>query len=274
MLYTLSYMVTNYFIPEWEDDPYPLPEATVFNQIEDSVIMLIFIMIPVYGLYFSKYGLHQLRTSYEIKVNNANLREQVVRNELFFLKSKFMDHLTYNTLHHIQAEMSDNEEISKTVVLLGRILRYNASIDASQATEVSKEVQYIRDFIEIHKILTPKLCIEFDVHGDCSEQLVFPRVMIAMIENAVKHGVGNDPEFPIKAQLHCNGQLTFEVKNKKRKLASKISTNVGIKLLKQTISTFYGDECKLTIDENHSSYRICIKIKTTNKKALLASNYR
>ena len=265
LLYNTIYMILNRIIPEYEGDPYPMPEINVYNEIADTVVMLIFIYIPAFGLYYTKYAIAQIRASSQKEISMASMREQLAQNELKFLKSQFMDHLTYNTLHHIHSKVIEDDDTSKAVLMLSDILRYNSNKGSSKTISVCEEIKHIQDFITIHKTLDPRLNINFAVHGQCADYFILPRVLITLVENAIKHGIGNDPDFPITIELSLDENITIKVLNKKRKSQNKVNGHLGLEIMHQMLTIFYGDDFDINIESDEEVYQIQLVVKTSKK---------
>lgn len=213
--YTLVYMGLNRIIPEWENGISIFYEYTLRSEIEESVVMLIFIWIPAYGLYYHKIGIIKVRKMAEEKVKLAHAREYLACNRLKLYKSDFNAHLTFNTLSLIYTRALHDTQISEPILLLSDILRYNTTIEADRVVALSTEITHLRNFIRIHQIIYPDIAIEFSVNGEVDYLRVLPRIFVNFVENAVKHGAGDNQDFPIQVTLDTDECIDFKVRNRK-----------------------------------------------------------
>ena len=264
--YLLVYMGLNRIIPEWEDGSSVFYEYTVASEVEESVVMLIFIWLPVYGLYYNRISILRVKEVAEEEVKLA-------QNRLKLYKSEFNAHLTFNTLSLIYSRAVGDTTVAEPILLLSDILRYNTTIEADRVVPLSSEITHLQNFIRIHQIIYPDIFIEFSIQGEVDNLSVLPRVFVNFVENAVKHGIGNHRDFPIEVTLCTTERIDFSVRNKKRSTyPSEKSTRKGHYLTTQTLKAFYGDLFDLKIIESKEWYEAHLSI-TISENKLLSTNH-
>ncbi|TYP71968.1 cache domain-containing sensor histidine kinase [Paenibacillus methanolicus] len=119
-------------------------------------------------------------------------QEQKRRAEITAMQSQINPHFLYNTLESINslARKSKQTEISRMIVLLGRLLRMSiGSFD--DMIPLDKEIAYLRNYLEIHA-LRMKEGFRYDIRlADGMERLYTIKwILQPVIENAVIHGLG------------------------------------------------------------------------------------
>jgi sensor histidine kinase YesM len=91
-----------------------------------------------------------------IKTNNKwKYAEQKKLNaELSFLKAQINPHFLFNTLNSIYSTaITENAKNTSTaVVKLSALMRYITSVSNQQFVPLSKELEYIRNYIDLQKI--------------------------------------------------------------------------------------------------------------------------
>jgi two-component system LytT family sensor kinase len=146
---------------------------------------------------------------------NIETDKQKLTAELILLKSKLNPHFLFNTLNNIDSLIqSDPEKASLSLIRLSEMMRYLTYETTSDFVELEKEVDYIRNFIELYRmrIKSPEN-ISFSFEGDIRTP-VSPALFIPLVENAFKFGLFTD----IKPSLEINlksekGIIVFEISN-------------------------------------------------------------
>ena len=98
----------------------------------------------------------------------AELDKQKLAIELDLLKSKLNPHFLFNTLNNIDSLIHQNsDEASAALIRLSDMMRYLTYETSSEVVGLNREVEYIRNFIELYRIRikTPE-DIRFEVEGD------------------------------------------------------------------------------------------------------------
>ena len=267
--YTLLYMGMNRVIPEWEDGKSVFYDYTINSEIEESILILIFIGIPAFGLYYNKINIAKAKRIAHEEVRLSHVREHLAQNKLKLYKSEFNAHLTFNTLSLIYTRALDNSEVAEPILLLSDILRYNTTVEADRVVALSSEITHLQNFIRIHRILYPDIAVEFSVEGEVAHIRVLPRIFINFVENAIKHGAGNNCDYPIRVTLRVDEHIYFNVKNRKRTVfVLQNTTKKGHQITLQTLQAFYGDQFSLEINENEEWYEASLKISIPEDKLL------
>nr|WKN34387.1 histidine kinase [Tunicatimonas sp. TK19036] len=266
-MFIAIYTIANRVIPEYETFGQPFPEYPIATDVVDALPLMVIIWMAAYGLYYSKYGISLARINSQKAVQLAKKQEQLIRQELKFYKSQFNAHLTFNTLSHIYDKVMDQEEAAESVLLLSDILRYNTAAKADVPVMLDQEITYLQNFIRIHQIIYPQLHIRFLIEGDTHRFKIPPRILVNFVENAIKHGTGNDPNAPITVSLRAHQALEFTVTNKTRTVSHENSTQLGLEITRQTLDAFYGPDHTLTIEQQENRYQVRLVLQPSVEKA-------
>ncbi len=121
-----------------------------------------------------------------IKTNNKwKYAEQKKLNaELSFLKAQINPHFLFNTLNSIySAAITENAKNTSTaVVKLSALMRYITSVSNQQFVPLSKELEYIRNYIDLQKNrFQETIQLVYKVEGDVANKQIVPLYMIAFI---------------------------------------------------------------------------------------------
>lgn len=263
--FLVGYVVLDHTIPEYVPEGEPQPTYPLWSHIFDATFMFAVIAIPAFGVYLQKYNIARIEANSKKAIELIRVKERLVRQELNFYKSEFNTHITFNTLSHIYAKVMDDPELASPVLILSDILRYNLKVQAHQEVPIEQELRYLESFIEIHRVLFPKLQVRFLVEGELQNARILSRILISFVENAIKHGDKGNIDHPIKVVLKIDDRIYFSVKNKKKRRNSiltndRMTTRTGIKNTQRTLKAFYQDRYRLKIEEDQDVYgiQLCI----------------
>jgi LytS/YehU family sensor histidine kinase len=122
--------------------------------------------------------------------------------------------------------------------------------------DLAKELQYLQNYIELQKIrFGKKAYVDYVVNGAVTNQRIVPLLLISFIENAFKHGVANDPNFPIMLTININAnRLDFYMQNKKHQHNRDASGGIGLQNVKRRLDLLYEGKYKLNINDQPETY--------------------
>jgi len=142
--------------------------------------------------------------------------------ELNLLKSQINPHFFFNTLNNIYSlAIQKSEKTPEAIVKLSELMRYIIYDTDKDKVPLSKEVDYIRNYIELEKLrLKENAEIRFVVAGNPAEKLIEPLLLLPFIENAFKHGTGFQQYSGISIRISIeDSHLTLLVENPVRIVA-------------------------------------------------------
>jgi LytS/YehU family sensor histidine kinase len=198
---------------------------------------------------------------------NIETDRQKLSAELNLLKSKLNPHFLFNTLNNIDSLIqSDPDKASSSLIRLSDMMRYLTYETSTDFVELGKEVDYIRNFLELNRmrIKSPE-DISFNFKGDM-RTLVSPALFFPLVENAFKFGRFRD----IKPSLEINlkseeGIIVFGISNYFDKVTGIKPDNhsgMGIVNLKRRLGLVYPGKHQLTISDNNEQFRVSLTIDT------------
>ncbi|WP_159882041.1 sensor histidine kinase [Paenibacillus puerhi] len=113
------------------------------------------------------------------------------RAEITALQWQINPHFLYNTLESINslARKKKEHEISRMIVLLGKLFRVNIGT-FEEFIPLDKELEYIRYYLEIHKLRMPGfLEYQVDVDEEVLHLYTMKWILQPIVENAIIHGL-------------------------------------------------------------------------------------
>lgn len=194
--------------------------------------------------------------SFEIQKLKDELTNQRQAGELTLLKAKVNPHFLFNTLNNIYSlVIKKSDEAPDAVMKFSAIMRYVLSETNNDFISLDKEVEYLKNFIELHKLrLIQAGSIELNVTGVTENIQIAPMLLIPFVENAFKHGSKNHHP-GIFINLHAEKKtISFEVINYLKEHSQQVEKASGVSGLpgirRRLELTYPGKhELKVTIGE-------------------------
>ncbi|MFV0554535.1 MAG: sensor histidine kinase, partial [Mangrovibacterium sp.] len=167
-------------------------------------------------------------------------------------------HFFMNTLNNIHALIDiDTDRAKDTVIELSKIMRY-VLYDANRPLiSLEKEIHFLDNYIRLMRIrYTDNLDIRTSYPEEIPPINIPPLLLVTLIENAFKHGVGIRKEAFIHSSLVVeNGKLTYVVRNSLSHEKHEAS-GVGLENLRKRLSLLFKDEYELLISPSEEEYEV------------------
>lgn len=185
--------------------------------------------------------------------------------ELSYLKAQINPHFLFNTLNSIYSLAIQKSDYTPTaVVKLSGMMRYVLTESAAEFVSLEKEINYVRDFVDLQKIrLGNTVDVKLEIAGDFIGNRIAPLILIAFIENAFKHGVSPEENSSIIINLNVkNKDLNLFVQNNKvnSKFAEDLSNRVGLENTISRLDLIYASSYKLNFEDTESIYSVELKL--------------
>ena len=118
------------------------------------------------------------------------IESKKTKAELSLLKSQINPHFFFNTLNNLYGLILEKSDDAPNVVLkLSDIMRYTIYMGKEDVIPLKDEIEYLKNYIELHKIRYQK---RVDIVFNHSQEMncqIAPLLFIIPLENAFKHGV-------------------------------------------------------------------------------------
>ena len=180
------------------------------------------------------------------------LEQEKISSELILLKAQINPHFFFNTLNTIYSyTLSDGDMARASITKLSKMMRYVLYDAANGQTALSKEIAFIRDYIELMKLRTSvKTKIDFIVSENLKEYMIAPMLFLPFVENAFKHGVSSIAEGYIYITVIQNADgVTLTVTNtvyETRRVSEDQSNGIGILNTTRRLELLYPGKYLLT----------------------------
>ncbi|WP_080778440.1 sensor histidine kinase [Chryseobacterium phocaeense] len=222
-----------------------------FNSFMDLIFLA--------GLMF---GVEITRQKNVLKQQYSQLKSEKLDQELTMLKAQINPHFLFNTLNNIYGmALKKADETPDAILQLSKVMRYNIYEATERYISIDKDVENIRDFLQIQQIRHRDLAIRFNEDIDHPSQEISPLILIQFVENAFKHGVS---ETLGKSFIHIdiklnNGVLHYHIENSKEEKPHGNSTKIGLKNIRRQLELLYPKHI-LTVESTNDRYIVTLII--------------
>jgi len=214
---------------------------------------------------FQFLGVFMLSLFLRINEHLNEVKNEKLTTEVSYLKAQINPHFLFNTLNSIYAlALTKSDKTPNAILKLSDLMRHVVTESNQQYISLQKEVNYIKNFIDLQKLRltnTTKLTTNFT--GDFKKHKITPLILISIIENAFKYGVGNEGFSEIKLDLKVdNNLLTLYVENTIAVKENDIhSTEEGLKNTKKQLHIFYPNKHLLSIKNDNTTFKVNLTIQ-------------
>ena len=202
----------------------PFGNSAFYNAIFTNLAMF-FYLVSIYLLFFNIY------------IENGRLflqrEKELVESRANAMVLKIRPHFIANTMSSIVALCDPGApEAGKLAAKFARYLRDNyVDITDEPMVPFSKELEHIRNYLEVEQIRFAGLKVEYDIEA---EDFYLPTLTVQpLVENAVRHGVSKRPD--------ASGTVTLRSFEDKKQYVIRISDDgVGFDSLKPSDGQHIG----------------------------------
>lgn len=178
-----------------------------------------------------------------------DLKKEKAKTELMHLQSQVNPHFFFNMLNNLYGLVDKDSEKAKQLILkLSDMMRYSIYEGQKEYVRLQDEIDFIEDYIALHKMRYHKNIItRFDVEIDDENLQVMPLLFILLVENAFKHGVEvlrSDAFVNIKISASQN-VVSFQIANNFDPEGTS-AKGIGLENLKRRLELAYPKQHELT----------------------------
>ena len=196
------------------------------------------------------------RETFELKVRASELAQQLTTAQLGALKMQLQPHFLFNTLGAIVVliQQEKTAQAAAMVEKLSDLIRLTLDDVEAQEVPLWRELEFLRLYLSIEQVrFEDRLKVRIVPPAALSDALVPHMVLQPIVENAVRHGLGQSEEavtIEVAASSN-NGSLTLVVSDDGPGLLSATPSHSGIGLTntKSRLARLYGDNALLTVEQ-------------------------
>ena len=201
------------------------------------------------------------REAFELKMQASELAQQLATAQLSSLKMQLQPHFLFNTLGAITVLIQQHKtaQAEAMVEKLGNLLRLTLEDVEVQEVPLWRELEFLRLYLSIEQVrFQDRLRVSIDAATALSDLLVPHMVLQPIVENAVRHGLGQSEE-AVTIQVSAsstNGSLTLIVSDDGPGLdapglaSPKPGHNgIGLTNTRNRLARLYGNNAHLLLEQ-------------------------
>lgn len=244
---------------------------TILPSLEDVIILLtgtylISLLSSVF--YFTKESYQSKEEKAIIEKQKSTLELKLKEVQLELLKEQIHPHFIYNMMNNLYALVNENTALSREVIIhLSDLLDYMLYECNSDKVELSNEIKFINNYIELEKIRHDN---NFNVTTDFPKNMlgikIAPLVLFPFVENAFKHGLKQTSNDFISIKLEITlPRIQFNIKNSthhsvSENVETKKSKGLGLKNVRERLALLYPNKHELLISSDHNVFEAKLNI--------------
>ncbi|WP_374172569.1 sensor histidine kinase [Flavobacterium tructae] len=209
-----------------------------------------------------------IKDQYLVQKKALLLEKQKAETELKVLKAQLNPHFLFNTLNNIYSLSLVNSPItSPSIAVLSEILDCILYRCGGTYVPVSQEIALLNNYIALEKLrYDERLSVIFNTDIDHND-VIAPLILLSLVENAFKHGAGEDTDSPvivIDLKLK-NSHFTFTVKNTIGKSETESENGkIGLNNILQQLDKIYPENYTFEVTKNDTHFTAHLEIKLQN----------
>ena len=192
--------------------------------------------------------------------------------ELRMLRTQIDPHFLFNSLNSISALTSQNPAGAREMTLqLAEFFRHTLGLEAHRKVTLEAEARLLMHFLAIEKVrFGARLQVEQEIGEGALACLLPPMILQPLVENAVKHGIGNLPEGGV-VRLHAQrvgSLLKLRVENDVDQdlPAAVAGKGIGLANVRQRLAALYGHEASVNWTRENNLFTVALALPAETKE--------
>ena len=201
------------------------------------------------------------------RLASARLQTELAAARLRALKAQLQPHFLFNTLNVILPLIyRDPDAASRTLVLLGDLLRASLERDATALVALSEELEFLHKYLEIQQArFAERLEIRFHVDEDVLDAPIPSLLLQPLAENAIKHGISKHRGAGV-LEISCRRDgdfLALRVWNTAGDDAqgpADHSHGIGLSNIRERLDLIYGENYRFSRESSPGGFEVLIRL--------------
>jgi signal transduction histidine kinase len=214
-----------------------------------AISLLVGVAVASLMLTISRFRLREELHRAAAEAEREKLERQKTQAELKLLQAQVEPHFLFNTLANLRQLMKSRPE--EAVAMLDHLTRYlRTSLPEmrGEASTLGREGELAAAYLEIMAMRMGTLHFSVEIPPALASQPFPPLMVMTLVENAVKHGVG-----PLGGGLirvvarRKDDRIEVDVEDDGRGLAGELGRGVGLANVRERLKALYGEGASLAL---------------------------
>jgi hypothetical protein len=193
------------------------------------------------------------RENFRLEKSRKEKEIEHLRTELSFLRIQVNPHFMLNVLNSmvfLARKKSDNLE--PALLELARLMNYMLNDAVNETISLEEEIGFLRAYIDLQMLrFGDDVSVRFNAPENVNGKRIEPMLLIPLVENAFKHGIGlvEDPLILIDIRTEDRDRCSITVKNKYNPLVLDRQGRpgaIGLNNLNKRLELIYPGRFELT----------------------------
>lgn len=203
---------------------------------------------------------------YEQELLIQKITVEKLHAEVDFLRAQINPHFLFNILNNLYALTLKKSELAPDVVLkLSDMMEYMLYHSTDEKVLLEKEVTYLHNYMELERLrFRGETAISMQVHAAFQGQEIAPHLLLPLVENASKHGLGTRSENGwLSVHIGMQGStLMVVVENAKPPSpVRKSKGGIGLGNLRKRLELLYPSRHRLELEDKPNSFLARLEIE-------------
>ncbi len=215
----------------------------------------------------ASFGVRYFEKLNELEIQRKRLENETLTSELSLLRYQIQPHFFFNSLNNIYSLIGHSPtDAQKAVHSLSKMMRYILYESNSQSVLLSHEIEFLSSYISLMKLrLSKEAKVDVTFASNASDAKIPSLMLIPMVENAFKHGLGPSGQAEIKCHMSIEDNfLIFSVVNRVYSVETedKSHSGIGVSNLKKRLDIIYGKkhEFRSSLNADGSLYETYLRV--------------
>jgi len=180
-----------------------------------------------------------------------------LRSELSFLRSQVNPHFMLNVLNSmVSLARKKSDQLEPLLLELAGLMNYMLYDADNEKVSLKEEIEYLQSYIQLQMLrFGDDVRVNFVTPAKSENYYLEPMLLIPLIENAFKHGIGliEEPEIDIQIHILEETKLYMHVKNKFNDRTHDDKdrhSGIGLQNLKKRLALVYPGNFQLDTEKN------------------------
>lgn len=205
-------------------------------------------------------SLAAFRQNFHLEKDRKEKETEHLRTELSFLRAQVNPHFMLNVLNSMTLLARKKSDLLEPALLeLAGLMNYMLYGANNEKIRLEDEIEYLRAYIDLQMLrFKDDVTLQFNTPQLVREAYIEPMLLIPLVENAFKHGIGlvENPIILIDIRVEENNSLSVIVKNKYNhfiRQEEKTPPGIGLINLKKRLELIYPGEFRLITAKNYQT---------------------
>ncbi len=193
------------------------------------------------------------------------LRADLAEARLQSLRDQLRPHFLFNSLQTIAALTDGRPKDARRMIQhLSGMLRMSLDSHNTEQVPLREELRLVKLYLEIERVrFGERLQVGEEFDPECLDQKVPPLLLQPLVENAVRHGIGNLPDGgSVTLRAYCEGrQLHLEVEDDGPGFEpSGAESGVGLSSVRRRLQELYGEAHHFQVERCGGRTRVILRL--------------